>query len=233
MAVKDKDKELHILKAVNDSDVPVGAIYLSEKLGIPPANIGRTLIRLEEQGLVAKVQNKGRSVTEQGKRCLEEEELKNSKLSIANELIDCASAEDEKNLLEILQVRKLLEVYTARHCAGNATPEMVQELENIQFDYVYELRHGRNGSEQDLNLHLKIAECSGNNTIARILRLLLTDNNSYAEFTKAAISRNGLNQGEHGPILDAIREKNEEKAGCEMERHLDRVMKNVESFYGR
>ena len=230
MAVKDND--WNILKAVNDSDVPVGAIYLSGKLGIPPANIGRTLIRLEKRGLVAKVQNKGRSVTELGRRCLEEEELKNSKISIANELIDFASVEDKKNLLEILQVRKLLEVYTARRCAEEATPEMVQELENIQFDYIYELRHGHAGSEQDLNLHLKIAECSGNHTIARILRLLLTDNNSYAEFTKAAISHSNLNQGEHGPILDAIREKNGEKAGCEMERHLDRVMKNVENYCG-
>lgn len=228
MAVK--DNEWRILKAVNDSDVPVGAIYLSGKLGIPPANIGRTLIRLENRGLVAKVQNKGRAVTELGRRRLEEEQQKNSKISIANELIDFASGVDKENLLEILQVRKLLEVHTARLCAEAATPEMVQELENIQFDYIYELRHGRSGSEQDLDLHLKIAEFSGNHTIARILRLLLTDNNSYAEFTKAAISRNGLNQGEHGPILEAIREGDGEKAGYEMECHLDRVMKNVENY---
>lgn len=228
-----KNYEWRVLKAVNDSDVPVGAIHLSGELEIPPANIGRTLIRLENRGLVTKVQNKGRVITELGKRYLEEEELKNSKMSIANELIDSAAAEDRKNLLEILRVRRLLEGYTARCCAETATPETVRELEDLQFDYMYELRHGRAGSEQDLNLHLKIAEFSGNHTIARILQLLLTDNNSYAEFTKAAMSHNSLSQSEHGAILDAIREKDGEKAEYEMECHLERVMKNVEHYYGK
>lgn len=225
-----KNYDWCILKAVNDSDVPVGAIYLSEKLGIPSANIGRTLIRLESSGLVAKVQNKGRSITELGRRRLEEEAQKNSKISIANELIHIASTEDKENLLEILKVRKLLEVYTARRCAENVTPEMIKELGDIQFEYIYELRHGRTGSEQDLDLHLKIAEYSGNHTVARILQLLLTDNNSYAEFSRACMISERLRQSEHGPLLEAIREKNGEKAAREMEIHLDQVMKNVKHY---
>ena len=226
-----RDYSWEILKAVRESDIPVGAIHLSGKLGIPPANIGRTLIRLEERGLVEKVQNKGRSITKQGRQYLEEEELKNQKITIANELIDFASLENKKNLLEILQVRKLLEGYTARRCAEMATPELIQELENIQFDYIYELRHARTGSEQDLALHLKIAEGSGNHAIARILKLLLTDNDSYAEFTKAALRLKGLSQGEHCLILEAIREKDGERAASEMEAHLNRVVENVERYF--
>lgn len=228
-----RENEWQILKAVNDSELPVGAVHLSEKLGIPPANIGRTLLQLEKKGFVKKVQNKGRSITELGRKCLEEELQKTEKLSAASELIDLASMGNGDNLLEILAVRKLLESYTARQCAANVTEEMIKELEDIQFDYVYELRHGHSGSEQDLRLHLKIAEYSGNQTIVRILRLLLTDNNSYAEFTKAAISRNHLSQKEHEPILEAIRNHDAEQAALEMEAHLDRVMRNVEYHYGK
>lgn len=225
-----KNNEWCILNAINDSDVPVGAIYLSGKLGIPSANIGRTLIRLENRGMIAKVQNKGRAITEAGRKYLEEEAMKNTKRSIASELICSAEADDGKNLLEILQVRKLLEGYAARCCAKAASPEVIRELEDLQFDYVYELRHKRPGSEQDLNLHLKIAERSGNDTIARILKLLLTDNDSYAEFTKAALGRNRLRQDEHEAILAAIREGDGEKAALEMECHLERVIQNVKDY---
>lgn len=226
-----KEREWKVLQAVKDSDVPVGAIQLSGDLGIPPANIGRILLRLENQGMVEKVQNKGRVITEAGQRFLEEQSAKNDKLDAATELIDSAATGNKESLLEILEVRRLLEGYAARHCAEQANSEMKQELEDIEFDYMYELRHGRSGSEQDLNLHLKIAEYSGNRTIASILKLILTDNNSYAEFNKAATKQKEDRLNDHEAIMQAIFRNDSDAAGQEMEKHLERVIQNVKAYY--
>ena len=224
-----KNYDWKILQAVAGSSIPVGAIYLSSKLGIPSANIGRTLLRLEKKGMVVKVENKGRSITELGKSYIEKQSEKNNKLSVANELINAAGTDEKQSLLEVLQVRKLLESYGASCCAQSVKQEMIKELEDIQFDYIYELRHGRAGSEQDLKLHLKIAEFSGNRMIARILKLILADNNSYAQFTRAAADLHELRQKEHEKIIEAIRQRDGEKASQEMEAHLDRVIQNVKN----
>lgn len=225
-----KNYEWQILQAVAESSAPVGAIYLSNELGIPSANVGRTLLRLEKKGMVAKVANKGRAITETGKSYLEEQSEKKSKLCVANELINAASADEKQILLEVLQVRTLLEGYTASCCAQFATEEMIKELEDIQFDYIYELRRGRTGREQDLKFHLKIAEFSGNHTIARILKLILTNNNSHVEFTRAAADVHKLFQKEHEELIEAIRQRDSGKAKQEMEAHLERVLENVNEY---
>lgn len=228
-----KEYDLEILQAMDRCTAPAGAVYLSGVMDIPPANIGRTLLRLEKQGLVEKVQNKGRIITERGRRFLEQSEAKNSKILVANELIDSAEANSIENLLEIMELRKLLEGYTAETCAEVITEQQLHELEGIHFDYFYELCHGRAGREQDLALHLKIAEICGNRTIEKVLRLILTDNDTYAEFTNAAVQLHNLRQDGHGRILEAIRNRDGKTARAEMEKHLNRVIENVERNCGR
>lgn len=224
-----KEYDFEILQALNQYGAPAGAVYLSSVMNIPPANIGRALFQLEKRGLVQKVQNKGRIITEHGKRYLEQYEAKNSKIMIANDLIDSAEANNIEYLLEIMELRKLLEGYTAENCAKVITEKQFHELEGIQIDYVYELRHGHAGREQDLALHLKIAEICGNRTIEKVLRLILTDNDTYAEFTNAAVQLHNLRQNEHGRILEAIKNRDVAASRYEMEQHLNRVVENVKN----
>lgn len=226
-----QNNELQILKAIQQSKVPVGAVHLSGELGIPSANIGRTLLQLEQDGMIEKVQNKGRVITKRGETYLEEWNQRNKKIQVADELIRAASAENGRDLQDILLVRQLLEGYTAALCAEKIAPETLTELEDIQFDYIYEVKHGRSGSEEDLKFHLKIAEIAGSRTITWILNLILTDKDAYAEFTRAAMGSNGLKYNEHELILDAIRKKDGERARAEMEKHLSRVIDNVQHYY--
>lgn len=228
-----KEQEIQVLQAVKDAGMPVGAIQLSKDLGIPPASIGRALLALEKEGLLEKVQNKGRYITPAGEQLLDSDRRKHEKISIAKELIDTAADIQLSDLLEILTVRRLLEPYAASCCASQHTEERQQELESLQIDYKYQIRHGAGGSAQDLMLHLKIAEYGGNSVIVKILQLILTDRNYYAEFTRAAKKINELSQSEHDQILEAIFQGDGERAAKAMEAHLDHVIRNVrESFDG-
>ncbi len=226
-----KEQELQVLQAVKDANMPVGAIQLSRELGIPSANIGRALWVLEKQGLLEKVQNKGRYITQAGELLLDSTRQKHEKISIAKELIDAATDIQLSDLLDILTVRRLLEPYAASCCALQLAEDQKQELESLQMDYKYQIRHGAGGSTQDLTLHLKIAEYGGNAVIVKILQLILTDRNYYAEFTKAAKKLNDLSQTEHDQILEAIFRGDGNGAAAAMESHLDHVIRNVrESF---
>jgi len=226
-----KEQEIQVLQAVKDANIPVGAIQLSKDLGMPPANIGRTLLALEKRGLLEKIQNKGRYITQAGEELLESYRQKHEKISIARELIDAATDIQLNDLLDILTVRRLLEPYAASHCALRLTEEQKQELDSLQMDYKYQIRHGGGGSSQDLMLHLKIAEYGGNAVIVKILQLILTDRNYYAEFTKAAKKLNELSQSEHDQILEAIFQGDGNGAALAMETHLDHVIRNVQESF--
>ena len=169
MAGKKRNSSFEILTAMQDLNTPAGALQLAQILHLPSASIGRELLELEKAGLLVKVQNKGRILTPQGERFLEEERSRREKMKAANELIEAASMETESGLEDILLVRKLLEGYAAEACAERIEPKELQKLKDLQADYLYAIRHGRAGSEEDLALHLKIAHLSGSPSILRML----------------------------------------------------------------
>ena len=114
MAGKKRNSSFEILTAMQDLNTPAGALQLAQILHLPSASIGRELLELEKAGLLVKVQNKGRILTPQGERFLEEERSRREKMKAANELIEAASMETESGLEDILLVRKLLEGYAAK-----------------------------------------------------------------------------------------------------------------------
>ena len=146
MAGKKRNSSFEILTAMQDLNTPAGALQLAQILHLPSASIGRELLELEKAGLLVKVQNKGRILTPQGERFLEEERSRREKMKAANELIEAASMETESGLEDILLVRKLLEGYAAEACAERIEPKELQKLKDLQADYLYAIRHGRAGS---------------------------------------------------------------------------------------
>ena len=91
MAGKKRNSSFEILTAMQDLNTPAGALQLAQILHLPSASIGRELLELEKAGLLVKVQNKGRILTPQGERFLEEERSRREKMKAANELIERSS----------------------------------------------------------------------------------------------------------------------------------------------
>ena len=220
MAGKKRNSSFEILTAMQDLNTPAGALQLAQILHLPSASIGRELLELEKAGLLVKVQNKGRILTPQGE-----------KMKAANELIEAASMETESGLEDILLVRKLLEGYAAEACAERIEPKELQKLKDLQADYLYAIRHGRAGSEEDLAFHLKIAHLSGSPSILRMLKLILTDQDAYARFNQAAVRSDEVRENEHESLLAAIEAGDGALARREMERHLEHVGENLQAYF--
>ena len=71
-----------LLQTINEFNSPVGANYLSSKLDISPATIGRQLKKLEDNGYLTCIGNKGRVLTDKGKSFLTNLNLNYSRNSI-------------------------------------------------------------------------------------------------------------------------------------------------------
>lgn len=229
--MKNQEKDLLILKTIQNAGLPVGASYLSQQLNLAPATIGRILTDLEDQDLLSKVSNKGRILTQKGNDYLLQEELKEEKAQTASKLANFVTDADKQTLLEVLQVRKLLEGYSAAQACVNATDDEILELERLMLEHLQEIRSGGLGSNTDFRIHLAIARASKVETIYQILKLILSADNAYAKFSYVSDHVKNTQIKQHDSIIQAIRERDPEKAKEAMEIHLTQIMNDVEQYY--
>ena len=222
--------ELELLNEIKNSNSAVGAIYLSKKLNMPQATIGRRMTKLEQKGYIEKLSNKGRIITEEGLQYLEEKQNEFHIQRTASKLVNMVEDTSKERLFEIIEIRKLLEQKTVELACYNATEKDIQQLENILFEQAYDFKHGGFGSEQDLKFHLLIAKLSGNFTMMQILKLLLTEDNVYTKFSYVAEHVKNLGSSQHNSLISAIKEKNVVLAKEEMLRHLEQVAEDVRLY---
>ena len=224
------DNLLIILKLLRKIDEPVGALYLSERSGIPPATIGRILSTLENQKIIIKDRNKGRILTDYGKSYVDELLIKKENIEVVDHFVNIVQEGTKERLLEILQLRVLIESEGAKMAAENCKKENAEFLENILMDYAYELRHNKLGGNSDLALHTYIAKLSGNDTLYEIIKLLLQKNDAFIQFSAAnMLASQKIIQ--HKELVEAIVSKNGEAAKEKMKKHLSEVINDVEKFY--
>lgn len=219
---------INTLKEMAVINAPVGAIYLGEKLNIPQATVGRILFQLEGLRFVEKVGNKGRVVTQTGHECLRNYEIRTSRIQSVNHLANLYSGEISKEkLLDVIEVRMLLEVKTAERACVHGTDMDRIALEKCMLEWKLALHEGTLGSDQDLKLHLLIAEMSGSPTLFSMCKLLLTEDNVYTGFSAKAVQLSTVQLEQHEAIVRAIIARNGEKAKEAMFLHLKTIYEDV------
>lgn len=223
--------KIKLLNAIKEERSPVGALHLSKKHDLPPASIGRILLKLESNGYLQKVSNKGREITDAGKDYLEQQNQIQSKMKTANNIIFSVESLSKSKLLEVLEVRKILECKTAELACINATKEEIDKLDTIMLKHLYEIKHQRLGNEQDLNFHLSIAKMSGNKTMYQVLKLLLTEGNVYTKFSSVATSITQIQAKQHYNIVQSIKDINPELTCNLMIEHLNKVISDVKKYF--
>ena len=97
-------------------------------------------------------------------------------------------------------------------------------------EHLLELKKGNNGAEQDLKIHLAIAEFSKNEIAHQILKILLADNNVYNVFNHISSSLKRSEITRHDKIVEALQNRDPIAAKEEMKEHLDRILENVNDY---
>ncbi len=140
---------------------------------------------------------------------------------------------DEVSMKEIMEVRTLLESYIARKATENITEEQIAQLQSEIDKMALLMENGENGSTQENAFHQGLAEAAGNSVLTGVYRfcegLLNSTQHSTWLGARAGGSPNTAVR-DHQAILDAIRERNPDKAEQLMRGHLEYAEHNLKQL---
>jgi 4-hydroxy-4-methyl-2-oxoglutarate aldolase len=170
---------------------------LSRELGVGRAVVRAALARLEQEGLVERERNRGARVR----------------------LIN------EREAVEILEARTVLEGLTARYAAMRADAEAVRDLRAILTEMRARLESGDllGASDQNARLHERLREAADHPTSARLISGLRSQLVRFQYRTILVPGRRERSYGEHEAIVEAIARNDPDGAEAAMRAHLSHV----------
>ena len=153
-------------------------------------------------------------------------------------LTDKQVAEDVRNIIanryfelnDIYEIRSVMEGLCAKWAAKKATPEQIEELEEIVYLTEFHVSKGHSGQvfELDNKFHETLYQASGSKVLAGVL----TDFHNYVQrvrkMTLKSKERSEKSNDEHRMIAQAIHDHDPEKAQMLANQHIMRTIENID-----
>lgn len=191
-----------ILKGKYQENEELKEAALAEEFSVSRTPVREALRRLELEGLVKIIPNKGAYVT----------------------------GITEKDIKDIYMIRSLLEGLCARLATENITEEALDELEEIVL--LSEFNSKKERSDQVVDLDGKFHEVLYRASDSRILEHVLSDFHRYVKIARAtSVKKENRAQEsvqEHKEILEAIKSKDADRAEMLANRHILKVIDNMQ-----
>ncbi len=187
---------------------------LAESFGVSRSSIRDAIRRLELLGMVEPRQGAGTVVRE-----LSTQVLINPLTAVL--------VQKRKLVVELLDVRNMLEPPLAARAASHASATDVAEMEDILRRQDEKLRRGEAAIEEDNEFHYTIAMASENSVVLKILDVLM---DLLRETRERALQVEGRPQKSiagHRRILAAIKRHDALAAELAMRRHIEEVSEIV------
>jgi GntR family transcriptional regulator, transcriptional repressor for pyruvate dehydrogenase complex len=127
---------------------------------------------------------------------------------------------EPKTLLEIFEVRMILEAKTASMAAQFAGPEDLAFLQNAFRELEDHLTDPKSYSEKDWEFHKAIARCSQNNVLFHLINLCSALIKLTSQRFLAVPNITAVFHPDHRTIFQAIQNRSEKKAVRAMTEHL-------------
>lgn len=134
---------------------------------------------------------------------------------------------------EILELRSVLEVETARLAANNVTEEELSRLKEI-VDRMKALPDEKENIILDKELHYIIARASGNNLIMSILTAVSSLMDSFIKEAREAIINKDENKSvlleHHENMYQALKSHDAEEASRVMKEHMNLIIRHMDLY---
>lgn len=134
---------------------------------------------------------------------------------------------------EILELRRVLEVETARLAAKNISDEELTRLKEI-IDRMKDLPDEKENVVLDKELHYIIAKASGNNLIMSILTAVSSLMDSFIKEAREAIINKDENKSvlleHHENMYIALKNHDEKEAGKVMKEHMNLIIRHMDLY---
>ena len=184
---------------------------LAEMFGVSRPSVREALNMLASSGLVMSYQGGGTVV------------LSLVEQNTGNPLAGLIRVQQER-ALDVIEVRKCMESWTAWYAAQRALPEDVRRLEEIVSGMRANLDELRPSEDLDANFHIVIARASHNVVWLHLMQSLFDAMKEFQQGVWRAVYLTGedhhLLYDHHFAIFTAIRDRDAEGARRAMETHL-------------
>jgi DNA-binding GntR family transcriptional regulator len=178
---------------------------LAKELGISRTPVREALVRLQQEGFVEEAEGK---------------KFKVSEITL-------------KSILELHEIRELMEGHAVKRVAKNRTGAQVDELRELtkRMEQALGVRDPDLFFEADLEFHAKLIRFCGNRAL-QDLAVQLTEKIQRVRFLTLYVHRR-LEEtiDEHGKILDGIEAQDPRSAQKALSTHLQNVKKGVEKLF--
>jgi len=183
---------------------------LSETFKVSRSTVREAIFSLETMKLVERRQGDGTYV------------IASSEEALVQPL--AASLFHEKDdMIDILSLRKIIEPEVAQMASENATPDEINELEDILKEQEKEVTNGKNPIQTDTEFHHLLARMAKNRVLERLLFALVDLLGKTREKYLQTEERKQKSLHGHFNILTAIKNGNGRAARQAMRRHLEDV----------
>ena len=128
--------------------------------------------------------------------------------------------QDGKNIFDLLETRRTIEVRTAYLAAKDPTPELISALQQDNICMKENVQDTNEASKYDMDFHFRIAQATGNVFYEEISRILYTPAVSLMRETTLIRSLMNCSVAYHDLILDAIAKRDPDLSAEYMYKHL-------------
>lgn len=128
------------------------------------------------------------------------------------------ASNQNKLALDLCEIRTIVEPQLAAMAALHATSQDVEQLQSLCDEVADLIRRRVNYGQKDIEFHTKIANCTGNLVVPKLVPIINTGIDTYVGITNFSLA--GRASIEHQKIVDAIRRRSPEEAQAAMAEHL-------------
>lgn len=203
-----------ILERMKPGDMLPPERELAESFGVSRSSIRDAIRRLELVGLVEPRQGSGTVVREV------------STDTITTPLT-AILVQKRKLVIELLDVRKMLEPPLAARAATHVSPAEIASMEEILRRQEEKAHRGESAIEEDNEFHYNIALGSGNSVVLKVLDVLMDLLRETRERSLQVEGRPQKSLAGHRRILAAIKRHDAAAAELAMRRHIEEVAEIV------
>jgi len=207
-------------KAISEGKFKVGEKLpsqpdLAELMGVSSPSIREAVKLLELQGMVETVQGGGTAV-----RNIAAQEIQTP--------MEALLGADKEKIMELTDVRALLEVWSAKRAATNRTEDELERILSLVEGMEKDFETGSIHYELDAKFHKEIAGATHNTILTHLVGSVfdLISESIKVHREQVFVSRRAQKKilEHHRKVYDAIREKDPRRAETEMYEHLQFVI---------
>lgn len=193
------------------------------------ATVGRYLKELDLKVLTQKQGNKGRCLTENGKRSLEKLNESVTAGLLHKDMQKAVKGTEYQDLIDIYTVRIGIENVSVRYCCKNATDEEIELIGQSAADYKRLAEGGSDFVDNSLGFHVLIAQGAHNAFMEKVLSMLIFEQTRIENMLEHLSTRGeGIQfSSHHYGIYEAIKNRDEERAAELMNEHFAAIMETM------